>query len=102
MPFVGILLLIRAIALAPFLFCYKIYKLCAAQKSNGGGGGGGGLTSKPERRNAAAVELLSATDGEDIPRLEKAIKKALDFEIDTTAASARLVRLVEAAVRKWV
>ena len=62
-------------------------------------------------KQAAADELASAMAGEDMPKLQQAITKAQQHEIDTADASARLTQLIEAAeaaererqaVREWV
>ena len=62
-------------------------------------------------KQAAADELASAMAGEDMPKLQQAITKAQQHEIDTADASAQLTQLIEAAeaaerkreaVREWV
>ena len=62
-------------------------------------------------KQAADDELASAMAGEDMAKLQQAVTKAQQHEIDTADASARLTQLIEAAeaaererqaVREWV
>ena len=55
---------------------------------------------KRAKQQAAADELASAMAGEDMPKLQQAITKAQQHEIDTADASARLTQLKE--VREWI